>query len=162
QVADQTAGATNTKNTFGAPNSNAATTSEWLLQLDRTPVSPIELMLVSCFRPHELTHQFITGGKKQQQRTMWFDEDLTAPQSHRLWRLFAFLEVADRAAQISPRGRTPGKLNINTIWEPEVFQALCDASASNAFTAMDVANMWNALVASRTPGLSNNRIGPGN
>src|SRR5262249_22695329 len=102
KIDDQTAGATNTKNTFGATNSNAATTSDWLLHLDRTPVSPIELMLVSSFRPHELTHQFITGGKKQQQRTMWFDEDLTAPQSHRLWRLFSFLEVADRAARNSP------------------------------------------------------------
>jgi len=168
QVANQTAGGNNTKHTWGQKNTNAAAASQWLVHLDRTPVSPMELLYVSGFRPHELTHKFINpAGTAQQHRVPWFDEDLSPPMngpppSHRLWRLFSFLEVADRAARISPRGRTPGKLNINTIWEFEVFQALCDASASNAFTPTDVQNMWNALVASRTPGLGTNRIGPGN
>src|SRR5207249_4818417 len=111
-------------------------------------------------RPHELTHQFITSAGAQRHRVPWFDEDLTPPAmgpppSHRLWRLFAFLESGDRAAGVSQRGRTPGKTNINTIWEQEVFQALCDAAAGNFFTTGDVATMWDNLLRTRTPGLRN-------
>ncbi|MBI1913629.1 MAG: hypothetical protein HYS12_02570 [Planctomycetes bacterium] len=171
QVGKQTRKGNATTHTFGQPNDPAATASppDWLVHLDRTPVSPAELLHVSGFRPHELTHAFINAGASQRHRVPWFDEDLpaaTPPNSHRLWRLFSFLEVADRAARISPRGRTPGKLNINTIWELEVFQALCDAAISpatgpNAFSDIDVKNMWNALLASRTPNLGSNKIDSG-
>src|SRR5262249_47968653 len=64
------------------------------------------------------------------------------------------------AARISPRGRTPGKLNINTIWELEVLQALCDAGPPNnpnpnpnTFTTDDATAMWDSLLLSRTPGI---------
>ncbi|HKB36702.1 MAG TPA: hypothetical protein VKD72_09625, partial [Gemmataceae bacterium] len=168
QINDQK-GLGKTSHTFGQLNNPAPASgkAEWLLHLDRTPVSPMELLYVSGFRPHELTHRFITNVGAQQHRAPWFDEDLPVPTagqqrpaSHRLWRLFAFLEIADRAARISPRGRTPGKLNINTIWELEVLQALCDAGPPNnpnpnpnTFTTDDVTAMWDSLLLSRTPGI---------
>jgi hypothetical protein len=70
---------------------------DWLVHLDRPLVSPIELLHVSAYKPHELTQQFFTGdgpGQRFNHRAPWFDEDLTdsdASRSHRLYRALEFL-----------------------------------------------------------------------
>ena len=46
---------------------------------------------------------------------------------------------------LTPSERVPGKININSIWDEEIFQALCDAQPSNYFTSADVHTMFQAL-----------------
>src|SRR5207249_8840985 len=52
---------------------------DWLVHLDRKLVSPMELLHVSPFKPHELTQQFMqpSGSGAFRHRTPWFDEDLS-------------------------------------------------------------------------------------
>jgi hypothetical protein len=113
----------------------------WLTHLNRQLVSPGELLQVSAFKPHELTHQFVTGaalpGVPYQHLAPWFDP------AARIYRGFEIFETGDRAAGMSVGGRWPGKVNINTIWpQPDpnnnnapispVFRAVCDAQSSNS------------------------------
>lgn len=133
-------------NTFYRPNAPLATPCHWLMHLDRQPISPMEMLLVSAFKPHELTQQFVDQqGKAHRHTAPWYES------STRLYRLFEFLETHSRAAGVRPGGRIPGKININTIWDPETFRALCDRQNSNAFTAADVDRAFNSMLAARTP-----------
>ncbi len=208
---------------------------EWLVHLDRQLVSPMELLHVSAFKPHELTHQFKTGVPPAQlfkHTAPWFD------QTARIYRVFEWLETRNRASgleavtlfpgkpievlkqviplqttngitssgvawQIRPGDvlvvsdsqgaalpyrptehvvvqavtpvsitanfllphaatcrleltttgdRIPGKININTVWDVEIFRALCDQQASNYFKAKDVDDMFVNMVKVRNGG----------
>jgi hypothetical protein len=216
---------------------------DWLVHLDRPPISPAELLQVSAYKPHELTQQFRVGDLQQRRfthRAPWLDEDLPSggpSRSHRLYRALEFLTVGARwpggggarttAAQAVPAGRDvsvtpaamagvtpsggmwgierggslvidrglpseevvrvkevgppgqrpvwfkadflrphrkftidpltvserlPGKINLNTVWDEEVFQALCDANPANSFNANTVRTTFNHLIASRSTG----------
>src|SRR5262249_34614552 len=97
----------------------------------------------------------------------WFDASLagaTPPQSHRLYRLFEFLECGGRAAGTSSPNSIPGKVNINTIWDPEIFRAICDANLSIGLPPDDsiTDQIFQQLIASRSTNLANNTIGPVN
>jgi hypothetical protein len=147
----------------GTPNYPAF---DWMVYLDRQLISPLELLHVSAFKPHELTQQFkyvpVGGGVANAvthgHYAHWFNEQT------RLYRLFEFLATANRMiSAATPDGRFPGKVNINTIWDPEIFRALCDAQPSNAFTANDVylandnpanpTSVYWRMMKLRTPGL---------
>src|SRR5262249_40629066 len=81
---------------------------DWLVHLDRPPISPAELLQVSAFKPHELTQQFRTGNQRFTHRAPWLDEGLAAstpPQSNRLYRTLEFLTVG---------GRWPGTGSVRT------------------------------------------------
>lgn len=145
-------------NSFFAQNSPGNQSFDWLTHLDRPLVSPMELLQVSSFKPHELTQQFINAtkqvdtstGSKFQHRVPWTNV------STRLYRAFEFLETKSRLPGTQLGGRIPGKININTIWDPEVFRALCDAQTSNSaggfgVAANDVDAVYSAMVAQRTP-----------
>lgn len=115
---------------------------DWLVHLDRALVSPIELMHVSAYKPHELTHRFVTGttsmnGVAHNHRAAWFT------QNERFYRLLEFVETRTGPGWGSPGGRVPGKLNINTLWPDisngntqtsSVFRAFANAQLGNAFT----------------------------
>src|SRR5262249_58017750 len=73
-------------------------------------------------------------------------------ESNRLYRVFEFLGTQGRAAGVSAGGRVPGKVNLNTVWDPETFRALCDPQPSSPFTLADVDALYARLVALRTPG----------
>ena len=49
--------------------------------------------------------------------------------------------------------RTPGKINLNTVWDLEVFSALCDPQLANGlnFTPDTVKQMLEDMRALRTP-----------
>jgi hypothetical protein len=49
--------------------------------------------------------------------------------------------------------RLPGKINLNTVWDEEIFQALCDARQSNSFNNREIVSaIFSQLKASRTFG----------
>jgi hypothetical protein len=159
--------------TFGAQNFPVPARGnqfDWLVHLDRQPISPMELLHVSGYQPYQLTQQFIVpqpAGKASTGKPLndnnaagnmfkhyvpwldalpapvapattanvgspwWFDSNLTlGTQSHRLYRLFEFLECGDRPFGVDAWGRIPGRVNINTIWDAEILQALIDANPS--------------------------------
>jgi hypothetical protein len=155
---------------YTANNPPATPAFHWPVHLDRQLVSPMELLQVSAFRPHELTQQFLfpgtlPGAPNYQHRAAWFDEDVNPPgsASHFLYRLFEFLETGSRMSGMAPGGRIPGKVNINTIFDQEILQALCAAQAPppagpasqpNYFDQNTVLNIFNQLMAIRSPGLA--------
>jgi hypothetical protein len=156
--ANQTQGTTMTKTSFGLPNQPAPTWGhyDWLVHLDRLLTSPTELLQVSGYHPHELTHQFIrpagtpvVGGGH---RVPWYD------QTNRLYRIFELLETHDRSADVSMSGRIPGKVNVNTMWDKRILRALADAQPTgtaqpypNVFTQTDVDAIWtNAILPRRS------------
>jgi hypothetical protein len=122
---------------------------DWLAHLDREPVSVGELLQVSAFKPHELTQQFIieSGGKalKQQQLAPWMADE------SRLFRALESIRPRDRTLGAATGGRTPGKININTIWDEKIFEAIAAANSANHFTTDEVRALWSKVQKSRTP-----------
>src|SRR5205823_8549576 len=91
------------------------------------------LLCVSGCRPHQLTHRFIVNNTPHSHLAPWLDEDLAAGQSHRLYRFLGSVDVPPRGSGVSLRGRIPGEINLNTVFDFETFAALCDRSPSNLF-----------------------------
>jgi hypothetical protein len=124
---------------------------DWLVHLDRRLISPMELLHVSGYPPHQLTQRFIsrdpTGGPARpfNHRVPWFD------QANRLYRVFEYLTAQPPGTEVAVSGRGGGKINLNTVWDPETFRALCDAQPGSAFTAADVDALFQRLLALRTP-----------
>jgi hypothetical protein len=153
----------NTKHSLGKQNTAGATppdltSYDWLVHLDRQLLSPMELLNVSGYHPHQLTHRFRINVAAPDYGHLvdWWDQT-TPPgplgQSNRLYRIFEFLEAHDRASGMNVGGRLAGKININTMWDPETFNALCDAQSSNYFTQADVTLAYQSMVGLRTPNL---------
>ncbi len=168
-VADQTTPSPqNVQHKFGAANTPAPLTGvyDWLVHLDRQVISPMELLHVSGYQPHQLTQQFVlsdkaspAAGDKFQHLAPWFDQNASANTSYRLYRLFEFLETNNRGAGNPLAGRHTGKINLNAIWDKEILTALCDPSTSNRFTQADVDAIWTALMGVRSPGTANSQAG---
>jgi hypothetical protein len=123
---------------------------------DRIPVSPAELLHVSWFKPHELTQQFMIGtfqevnsdtpGHRFQHRAAWTNG------SSRLLRFLDHVSCGTFGAGVAPNGRLPGRVNLNTLWDRNVFAAVVDAAAANHFTAAEVDTIFNSFFTTRTPG----------
>lgn len=105
---------------------------DWLVHLDRSLVSPIELLHVSCFKPYELTQYFminISPPKKFNHQAPWL---ANGGNDTRLYRLLEYVDAGHRSAGVTLDGRIPGKININTGFY-ESFSALCDAQLASEF-----------------------------
>lgn len=162
-----------TQHTFGLVNNAPSTAAppanyDWLVHLDRPPVSPIELLMVSGYAPYQLTHQFIQGSlatQKHLHRAPWFDK------TARLFRALEYLDTQNSVSGIASvqqdpggvwnvtlGGRVPGQVNLNDFWDEPVLQALCAAVPAgstpnpNSFTRLDVTTAFANLLASRNPG----------
>jgi hypothetical protein len=124
---------------------------DWLVQPDRQLISPMELLHVSGFKPQELTQQFIVAGNKFQHNVRWDDPD------NRLYRIFDYFKTHELAAGVAGTGRIPGKININSIWDKEIFYALCSAVDQgtnpnpNGFDNKTVDTIFQQLLALRSP-----------
>ncbi len=166
------------KNTMGATNkeNNLLKTEQsatWLVHLDRSLINPLELIYVSCYRPTLLSQMANRWSDTYSQSYKapdpnptdanptnevsksvknvfahnwpWLDENT------RLNRFLESVTTAPLQAGESLNGRVLGKVNINTVSQPEVFSAIVDAiklgtnSYSN-FTDGDLAT----LISTRT------------
>src|SRR5581483_3391027 len=68
---------------------------DWLVHLDRPPVSPIELLHVSAYKPHELTQQFVAPTLADPTRIAPFQHYAAWVQPEtRISRLLGFLETS--------------------------------------------------------------------
>ena len=120
-------------------NSNAKIVFDWLVHLDRSLIGPTEISCVSAWKSHELTNQFVINGQAQQHLANWLDD------GQRLYRAFSLLETRNRTYGMGFGGRIPGKVNINTMLDKRIFEAICDLHSGNLFTAADVDQCWNFI-----------------
>ncbi len=121
------------------------------------------MMCVSAWKPHELTQRFVQNSVAQQHLANWNN---TAPGTaagaatdanhERLYRAFSLLQTRSRTLGMGFGGRVPGRVNINTMWDKPVLQAICDTELQpiystntslwgNYYTDADVTNLWNAI-----------------
>jgi len=130
---------------------------DWLIFGNRPGTSQFDLLHVSGYKPSELTQMFVTGspdpatGKPQpadrfRHRAPWFESTAL------IYRFLEYCEGGLRPQFTPPGGRFPGKVNINTVWDLEAFQAVCDARGINWFTPQGVQNVFQNLTRVRTPG----------
>jgi hypothetical protein len=149
--------------TFGRPNVPAPPTYDALTHIDRAPISPLELLNVSGYQPYQLTQRFLgpdANGTLMRfgHRAPWLDDDPSlAGTSRRLYRLFEFLETRPPVPGAPVLGRSPGKVNLNTIWDPEVLQALCDLQPGSSVTAATVNDLFSRVLYDSTATIA----GPG-
>jgi hypothetical protein len=142
---------------------------DWFVHLDRPLINQMELLHVTGVKPHEATLQFMVPKApalgpqdvlKYVGTAPWLQNfPITAsgasqytlgaaPAANALYRALDVLRV--QPFGYSTSGRVMGKININTIQDKRVWDALFDASIGNGFTKADVDQMWNALILSRT------------
>ncbi|MBY0523188.1 MAG: hypothetical protein K2R98_07305 [Gemmataceae bacterium] len=147
------------KNTLFAMNDPKPAAFDWLAFRDRPLISPAELLHVSGYKPHELTQKFYVEDTKAGTVTKNGHQAPWLDAKTRLHRFFEFVEAGTRM-QMSPiGGRAPGRINLNTIWDIETFQALCDAQPVNFFTDAQVNTMFAQMMKSRTPsGIPGSRL----
>ena len=122
----------------------------WMVHLDRVPISMPELMHVAGVAPKGVTTAFnnpafTDGANPIGHKAPWLDG------GSRLARFLEFSQVKNRQAGVAQDGRQPGLVNINAIWDQEVFSALCDANNNNNFTQAEVDAIFNAVVGTRSP-----------
>ncbi|MFO0846969.1 MAG: hypothetical protein U0871_00210 [Gemmataceae bacterium] len=158
---------------------------QWLVHLDRPLVSPAELLHLAAVMPHELTRQFAkpVQGAANGQVAQLHRHDLQRPAvtsggmmpmlldpagplyagNSPLYRGLELLAVKPWTHAVPAGGRTPGKVNVNMIWDEytptapgsqpssRVLEALLDPQAGNGFTQTDVQAIWAAIKKARSP-----------
>jgi hypothetical protein len=137
---------------------------------DRQLTSPMELLLVSAYKPALLTQRFPSqalppngGTASLRHYAPWLVDAPNNP--NRLFRFFEFVETSSRASGVARGGRIPGLINLNTVWDPEILLALGDPQPSNYFVDPDIykplaqdsatapQSIYWRLMASRSPSL---------
>jgi hypothetical protein len=112
-------------------------------------VNQLELLHVSAVKAHELTQAFLTPGYAYERFANFID-----PTSNTmLYRALAVLGTPNYVLGNVPGGREQGRINLNTITEEEIFQALCDAQnlsqPYSAFSVAEVQAIYRKLITSR-------------
>ena len=150
------------QHTMGQPNSNITNPVPWLTHLDRQLINPMELIHVATVKPHELTQtanrwmdqigqNFDANPPQVPARNIspyasnwpWFDENT------RLHRFLELAGVAPLQSGESVNGRVLGKVNVNTMPDNVVFQAVADAAPANNFNSADVNNAYTNVMSLR-------------
>jgi hypothetical protein len=131
---------------------------DWFVHQDRQVVNPIELLSVSACRPSQLTQLFMSGGAAPNATTPFAHQAPWTNQATRLYRFLEFIETATRTPLVEAGGRLPGKVNINTLWDTEILDALldpqptADATHGSYFqSSVSSAALLQSLLKSRTP-----------
>ncbi len=120
---------------------------EWIVHLDRPLINQSELFQVAAVKPHGLLMSWLnldpTTNRLQRKGTL--QELLPA-----YYRVFDLLRVEPHISGVPMGGRLPGRININTIQDKRVWDALFDANGGNSFHPAFVDQAWNALIGTRT------------
>lgn len=116
---------------------------DWHVHLDRQPISPMELVHVSAYKPHELTQQFVYANVPFKHMAAWTDPNT------RLHRFLDNVTVRSRTSGVGFGGRVPGKVNINSIWDVRTLRALADPQSGNQFATVDA--VFNSMILQRSP-----------
>ncbi|MBA4189711.1 MAG: hypothetical protein C0467_17130 [Planctomycetaceae bacterium] len=165
---DPSTPASGVKQTFLRQNSKAATAPatavvppadtmvapyDWLVHMDRPLINQIELLHTSIGRSHDVTTNFVSpGGTKYSGSVQTALLANTYPQ---IYRALEVLTVQPYGQQTALGGRVPGKININTIQDKRVFQALLDAQGYDTFNSAFVDTLWTQFMATRTTSMQN-------
>ncbi|HKB01982.1 MAG TPA: hypothetical protein VKD90_07160, partial [Gemmataceae bacterium] len=94
-----------------------------LNHLDRSILSPMELLHVAAVKPHEVTHSFHMTTKNNRRLAYtanWLDMNdgiLQPGQSTFLFRAFDFLRSSAGVDGLPTGGRVAGRVNLNTVFE---------------------------------------------
>jgi hypothetical protein len=155
-----------------------------LAHFDRIALNSTELLQVVAVKPHELAHSYYeqsngagavpTNGLDPSNR-LWYTADWldhaqnlnpVATGGSFLYRALGVLKVPTPLNGLGMGGRVPGKININTIFAPEILDAVCDAPQTvgplgpNRFGQTDVGNAWNAILMARQGAVGTVQVGP--
>lgn len=148
-VVQQTTTSGGVKHTFGQQNNTVTNPFDWHVHLDRPLVNQTELLHVTIGKQHDLTTNFVTGTTKHT-ATLFHHAFVATPATYqKFYRAADLLAVQPFGHQTALGGRVPGRININTIQDKRVWDALFDAQ-NNGFDQTFVTNLWNQLMATRT------------
>jgi hypothetical protein len=123
-----------------APNQTLVIPFDWLVHLDRPLTSPLELLHVSAFKPHELTEQFMIHEHRFCHLAPWFGA------LNRLYRFLEFVECRPLSQWAAPLPLTAGKINLNTVWDQAIFKGIADLPPA---WQGQLDQIWNELTARR-------------
>lgn len=135
----------------------------WLTHLDRRLVNQMELLHVSGFAAHHLTHAFAlpTAASEPSQNRHEFLQ-VSSSTNAPLYRALEALSVKPWGHGLVDGGRVPGKVNVNMIWDQRVLQAILDGRPAatggpNYMLDTDVTTIWTNMTNlvspnARTPG----------
>ncbi|MDB5313842.1 MAG: hypothetical protein JWO38_8044 [Gemmataceae bacterium] len=162
------------------PNTNTETIMgpfDWLVHMDRPLANQLELLHVAGVKPHELTQLFVSapGGiaaniRKDLAQAPWLGsvaatslpgyDTTTTVTNNQLFRALDLLRVKPWNYGIPSGGKVHGRININTIQDQGILQALFDAQPpGNQFTAPTIsAGSW---IATRTSTISPKTLADG-
>ena len=123
----------------GGPSLQFDPNFDHFVHLDRPLVSVIEAMQVGFYKPHEFTHRFAVsdgmGGRLRFQHLNIGGISWTSNgPGQTLYRVLEFFTINGWTAGSGHGGRVPGRINVNTVTEQEVFNALVDPQPGNLFT----------------------------
>lgn len=133
---------------------------EWLVHMDRPLVNQVEALHVTAGKPHELTQQFIVPNTAPMATTSTvahggsIQTALLSNNFPQLYRALDLLRVQQAGQLAALGGRVPGRVNLNTIQDKRVWDALFDAQGGNGFTQQFVDQLWLDLIGSRTRNLT--------
>ena len=63
----------------------------------------------------------------------------------RLFRALAYLTVHSRIEGMGFNGRIPGRVNINTVWDPSILQAMAGLKALNLYHTFVTEKGWQEI-----------------
>ncbi len=153
---------------------------DWLIHLDRAPISVGELLHVSALRQFDVLQYFIVQqdatNTAQRHKAPWTD------QTARIYRFLEYVSAVNDPYRFdrrtdpdsttppptppAPRGlgfwgrpnsRVQGKINLNMVMSQEILQAMADPQNGNTFTSDDVKNLFNTMLVPTAPGANQAR-----
>jgi hypothetical protein len=129
------------------------------LHLDRTPTSLADIFNVPVCTQHELTYRFGKANSASMADATDTQFGIKAPYGHvinwrnpnlGLWRALSAFEVGSRVYLNGGGARVPGRVNINTIWDQKILQALAGVQSPNYSDTAQVTALWTKLQTMRT------------